>query len=219
MRNTRKGDVTERFPKRYVVDEETGCWNWIGGINCNGYGIIGGLINGKSYAKKGSNILAHRVSWIIHNGEIPDSKDAHGTVVRHSCDNRKCVNPKHLVLGTQGDNVRDMDLKGRRKTVSKSGVDHWKSVFTQEQIDEICSTEGDTKILAEKFGASISAVKDVRRRNGFGSKDPDKYTSNKVTQEMIDHIRSTPPRTFGLAKLYGISNTAISKIRKGLSYK
>ena len=108
MRESRIGDVVVRFNSRFEVDPVSGCWNWIGSTNKKGYGLIGGEINGKRYAPKGRRMLAHRVSWVIHNGDIPDSDAAHGTVVRHSCDNPKCVNPAHLLLGTQADNVKDM---------------------------------------------------------------------------------------------------------------
>lgn len=54
---------------------------------------------------------AHRISWLIHRGPIPS-----GMLVLHSCDVRRCVNPKHLFLGTQLDNLRDMATKGRARS-------------------------------------------------------------------------------------------------------
>ena len=79
--------------------EGTPCWEWQGATKMKA-GAIG--INGKVYN-------AHRISWIIHNGNIPKK-----LFVLHKCDNRPCVNPNHLFLGTQKDNVIDMVNKGRR---------------------------------------------------------------------------------------------------------
>lgn len=81
------------------VDRGPGCWEWPGAQG-NGYGMIlmpDGRLRG-----------AHRVAWELANGPIPD-----GLFVLHHCDNRACVRPDHLFLGTQGDNVRDMYAKGR----------------------------------------------------------------------------------------------------------
>ena len=78
--------------------EKDDCWCWTATVNSKGYGSMS--INGKSYS-------AHRVSFYIHNGYLPRLN------VLHSCDTPRCVNPKHLFLGTQLDNVRDMIEKGR----------------------------------------------------------------------------------------------------------
>lgn len=96
--SSKRGTLEERFWSRVLKGEK--CWEWQG-YCCNqtGYGRIYG---------KGRKWNAHRLSWVVHNGDVPD-----GSVIRHKCDNRKCVNPEHLDIGTQADNVRDMWERGR----------------------------------------------------------------------------------------------------------
>ena len=219
MRSTRVGSVSQRFFSRFTIDEKTKCWNWNGALTSYGYGVIAGEINGKRYVPKGQQMLAHRVSWILHYGDIPDGDGAHGMVVMHICDNRGCVNPKHLRLGSQSENVKDMIVKGRKVSGTPSGVQHWgSSIKDQSVIDLICSTTGNTKALAEQYGVAESTIKRIRRRNGASSHDAEKFSNHRLSQEAIDHIRSTKPGTRGLGKLYGVGKTTISNIRKGLTY-
>jgi hypothetical protein len=78
-----------------------GCWLWSGRTNNYGYGVI---------RVKGKNVYTHRLSWELRNGrKIPS-----GLMVRHSCDNRTCIHPDHLSLGTHQDNMKDMADKGKR---------------------------------------------------------------------------------------------------------
>lgn len=101
-----------RFWPKVNVLGETQCWNWMASIKPNGYGQIG-------RGGRGAGVVyAHRASWELVNGKIPD-----GLQVLHHCDNRRCVNPSHLFLGTQKDNIRDMLSKGRHI----SGFPIWKA--------------------------------------------------------------------------------------------
>lgn len=79
-------------------DRDDVCWEWPGGVNNRGYGVT--KRNGENYA--------HRSAWVQVMGDIPDGMD-----VLHRCDNPPCYRPKHLFLGTAGDNVADMISKGR----------------------------------------------------------------------------------------------------------
>ena len=95
-----------RFWEKVDKKGPTECWVWTGAgvsrLPRRNYGLA---------HKPGTNrgkVRAHRVSWEMHNGPIPD-----GLNVLHTCDNPPCVNPAHLFVGTQRDNVRDMYAKGR----------------------------------------------------------------------------------------------------------
>lgn len=128
-------NFTDRFFKK-VVKTET-CWHWTAGKIKEGYGRV--KVNKKLY-------LAHRLSYIIHIGPIPDD-----LLVCHKCDVRDCVNPKHLFLGTKRDNAIDMVNKNRHGGMKLS---------TQqiEQIRFLFSSGFDRKHLASKFNVSYSHI-------------------------------------------------------------
>lgn len=109
-------------------------------------------------------MLAHRVSWILTNGVIPD-----GICVLHSCDNPPCVNPSHLWLGTKADNNRDKEEKGRGKPPPywlvknhRSGEDHPFAKLTLFQVEEIkwlYASGGHTmRSLGRRYGVNSSHV-------------------------------------------------------------
>ncbi len=98
------GNINHGFWARVTKGDSKSCWNWTGGKNEKGYGALRFL---------GERILAHRLSWIIHNGPIPEHDSYHGFCILHRCDNPSCVNPDHLFLGTHQDNMDDMVAKNR----------------------------------------------------------------------------------------------------------
>ena len=94
------GDPVERFHKKYVINPETGCWEWTCYLHPKGYGIM--------RIGKYGRVRAHRFAYEKFVGPIPE-----GMQVCHKCDNRRCCCPSHLFIGTAKDNVRDMWEKGR----------------------------------------------------------------------------------------------------------
>lgn len=107
----RKGDqgtLLERLLNKIVINQHTDCWEWQGGTNNIGYGMI---------RDEKKMRTTHRVSYEEHN----NTKIPRFMCVCHTCDNPKCVNPKHLWLGTMMDNVKDMFNKGRAKAFGGKG--------------------------------------------------------------------------------------------------
>ena len=124
------------------------CWEWIGALSGAGYGDF--------HIGEGSlHTLAHRFSFELHNGEIPD-----GLIVMHTCDNPCCVNPEHLRLGTMADNQCDMAQKGRSGMRGERCP--W-AKLTDAYVREIRAAVGVTNCdLARRYNISPSAIRNVR---------------------------------------------------------
>src|SRR3990167_5846272 len=102
LTTSNKVPVLDRF-WRSVKKTDT-CWLWTASKDSNGYG---------QFNIKGKGVLVHRFSYELHKGTIPSEKSYHGICVLHTCDIPNCVNPEHLILGTQIDNIKDRDIKMR----------------------------------------------------------------------------------------------------------
>lgn len=131
-----------------VAIPEAGCWIWMGAVTPAGYGFS------NSPKRKKNNELAHRASYRIFNGEIPD-----GMIVAHSCDNPYCVNPSHLWLATHKQNSSDMVIKKRSARGEKCG----KSKLSEEQIKFIRESDFSHRKLGAMFNVSHANIGYIKR--------------------------------------------------------
>lgn len=163
--------MEQRFWAKVTVSDPTSCWTWAASKNRDGYGW---------FRIGAQNKLAHRVSWVLHNGEIPG-----GLWVLHRCDNPSCVNPTHLFLGDVQANVDDSIEKGRRSHLVISpkcrhaGTNHWtrqhperrlvgernpNSKLNDDQVGQIRTAleRGDSqRTIAERFNISQQTVSTI----------------------------------------------------------
>lgn len=144
-----RGTPIERFWK--FVQKTDYCWNWVGAKVQKGYGVL--RINGK-------NERTHRYSYNIHKGPIPRGVGYHGVCVLHKCDNPSCVNPEHLTLGTNSDNVSDMVNKMRNTIGERNGM----AKLKLNDVIEIrnLKKQGYTlRELSSKFNIAISTASQI----------------------------------------------------------
>ena len=138
--------IQERFDSKWIPEPNSGCYIWTGCLNAAGYGRF-------NYQGKITN--AHRISWELHN-----NKNAEGFVIRHKCDNRTCVNPDHLIEGTQADNIKDIYERKRNRHLS--GEEHPRSKLTEELVDRIRNDGRISRVIAESYGISRSQVSKIK---------------------------------------------------------
>jgi HNH endonuclease len=136
-----KSDVLRRFISKIKVSEN-GCHEWTAGLHRDGYG---------KFQNDGKTISSHRMAYELFIGEIPDK-----LCILHSCDNRKCVNPAHLSLGTLKDNINDMDNKKRRGSNSSL------TYSDVAKIKEMIADRYTQSYIASKFGVCQTTISKIK---------------------------------------------------------
>jgi hypothetical protein len=143
-------DVSVRFERFFRRGEPNECWEWSGGRHGKGYGQFGN-----------PTTKAHRVAWELYRGPVPD-----GLHVLHSCDNPPCVNPNHLFLGTNLDNVNDKVAKGRAKSLrGEASPSAQISEVIARKIRADPRTQG---VIAAEYGLAQTTVSAIKRRIIWG---------------------------------------------------
>ena len=203
--------MEERFWAK--VDKSGDCWMWLASTGTVGYGQFGVSIKGKYRMHQ-----AHRVSWMISNGEIPN-----GLVIMHSCDVKTCVNPGHLRAATQADNVADMISKGREGHLN--GDKHPNARLSESQVFEIYDNNIESHVvLGKKYGVcakQISAIrlgekwKDVLRLSGRQPRQCADYSRKLKEDEILNIFDDKSSTNVELSNFYGVGSTIISNIRNG----
>lgn len=142
------GKVTRSLSDRFweKVTKTDGCWLWTANMNKKGYGRL--WLNGR-------NEFAQRVSWYLHFGKRDEA-----LLVLHKCDTPSCVNPDHLFLGTNADNMLDKRLKGR----SAKGEGNGNRKLTNEQIIAIRNSQGSVKEISQQFNIDKTQVYNIQSR-------------------------------------------------------
>lgn len=151
-----KEQIIERFWNK--VDKsagEDGCWLWKAGTITRG--VPGHRGYGNFWLTHTTSVRAHRFVWELIHGPIPQ-----GMEVCHTCDHESCVNPKHLFLGTQADNISDSVAKGRQ--VDNNGEKNGMAKLTANQIREIRKSNLKREILATQFNVSKEHINSIQRR-------------------------------------------------------
>ena len=166
-----KEEVLQRIASKYLIDEVTGCWNWNAAFRKTGYGCL-------RYERK--LVDSHRISYALYNGDIPSD-----ICVCHKCDNRKCINPEHLFLGTKADNSKDMADKGRAAKGDRHGTYlHPESIAKGEKHGQSKLSEKDIIQILNGYYFENEKVKDMVKKYPVGRR----YIYRIIAGDVWKHI-------------------------------
>jgi len=143
--------VKQRFLSKFTESDTESCWEWNGTISTNQYGMFTVYRNSRNYW-----FTAHRASFMLYNNINLENKLLY---VCHVCDNRRCVNPNHLFLGSPTDNNVDMTNKGRQKCTI--GSQRYNAKLKEQDIPVIrgmLSSGDNCNTVAKKFGVNIATI-------------------------------------------------------------
>lgn len=142
--------LPQYFKERYFVDKTTGCWQWFGNLTGR---------DKRAFAWwEGKTRIAARAVWKLVHGKYPDK------CVLHTCDNPACINPDHLYLGTQADNARDRQTRGRNVAFNKAfrGSKNGASKLTEIQVRKILQDDRTHSTIAITYGVSRSNIQAIK---------------------------------------------------------
>lgn len=204
-------ELWERAVKSFekdVIKQDGSCWGWKGTIHKSGYSTI-------STSNTRNTRLAHRISWMIHNGPIPD-----GLHVLHHCDNTICTRPDHLFLGTHLDNMKDRTVKLRQP-----------SKLTKEQVFEIKKLlkigELTQEEIAKTYEVTGSVISNINKGKSwsclFIGTEFEKPVRSKIkyklnAEQVFEIKRLLKEGNFShgeIAKIFGVSRECITGINNG----
>jgi len=164
--------IGERFWAK--VKKTDTCWLWTSSLYGQGR-------YGKFFVGNKKSIGAHRFSYMLNKGSIPC-----GLMILHTCDVPSCVNPEHLYAGTSRDNERDAIDRGRIARRETHGMHK----LTDEEVREIRKTKRNTKMIALKYGISITWVKDLRRGNWWHDRQCARCGKEIISGTLCDKHRN-----------------------------
>lgn len=145
-----------RFWTKVHIKKSNQCWDWLAYKNCHGYGIL---------TEKGRCIKAHRIAYNLTFGKIPKN-----LLVCHKCDNRSCVNPKHLFLGSNAENMKDMSKKGRSRNMAGENNPRKKLSKTQVLlIRREFILRKNCNLLAKRFKVEPTTIYHIATRRSWKS--------------------------------------------------
>lgn len=175
------------------VQKSDGCWVWMASRAPTGYGYFG-IQTRRGIGEARRSAGAHRIAWMLLRGAIPD-----GLCVLHNCpggDNPSCVNPAHLFLGTQLDNIQDRERKGRSASGSIRASRGEKNGFSKLTTDEVLRMRTmhrtlavTTTHLSEVFGISSRRVREVIKGNAWAHVGNDYHRPSSTEFDLTRELR------------------------------
>lgn len=147
--------MAEKLRGKHIVDRN-GCWIWQGRFDAYGYGSL--------MDERTRNIKAHRVSYQVNVGPIPERME-----VMHKCDNPPCICPDHLVLGTHAENMADMMRKRRNALGERNGKAILNCTIVREIREAYASGQSSQAELARKHGVDASTISRAVTRDNWPS--------------------------------------------------
>jgi DNA-binding XRE family transcriptional regulator len=203
-----------RFWSKVDKTDPDKCWWWVASIDVNGYGQF--LVNKGQLGRTTTSMAkAHRVAWLLTRGDIPK-----GMYLCHTCDMPRCVNPAHLFLGTQKDNMRDCVDKNRHG-FGRVGQPIYYNIKRLEKIFADHRNGVPLPEITKRHHISRSHLLRLLKRHKLPLRDPrrarQKLTTTEVAQIRHLYAMGTTSQT-ALGKRFGVTQAAIGLLVRGVNW-